>query len=42
MYRKEYFHSMILHAPCYQDPVACLIYLLGIAEPEHEVGRILV
>ena len=33
---------MLLDAHCYQAPVACLIYLLGVAESDKAVIRILV
>ena len=40
MYWKEYFRTMLLDAPCYQAPVACLIYLLGVVESEQLVHLI--
>ena len=33
---------MILDAPCYQAPIVCLTYLLGVAESDQLVGRVIV
>ena len=41
MYWEEYFHPMILEAPCYQATIVCLIYLLGVAESYQVFGRVI-
>ena len=38
---KYVLHPMLLDTPCYQATVACLIYLLGVAESDQVVGRVI-
>ena len=41
IYWEDDFHPMILESPCYQAPIAWLIYLLGITEYDQAFGRVI-
>ena len=37
----QYLHSMILESPCYDYPIARLVYLMCIPEPDQIIGLVI-